>query len=89
MEEVWKDVEGYEGKYQVSNMGRVRSLDMVVASVHPKTGEPIAYHQEGRILTRATGVYRSRRAAERRSGSILCIGSWQGHSLAVGSVVLR
>lgn len=50
MEEVWKDVEGYEGKYQVSNMGRVRSLDMVVASVHPKTGEPIAYHQEGRIL---------------------------------------
>ena len=50
MEEVWKDVEGYEGKYQVSNMGRVRSLDMVVASVHPKTGEPMAYHQEGRIL---------------------------------------
>lgn len=27
MEEVWKDIEGYEGKYQVSNLGRVRSLD--------------------------------------------------------------
>lgn len=26
MEEVWKDIEGYEGKYQVSNLGRVRSL---------------------------------------------------------------
>lgn len=26
-EEVWKDIEGYEGLYQVSNMGRVRSLD--------------------------------------------------------------
>ena len=26
MEEIWKDVEGYEGLYQVSNMGRVRSL---------------------------------------------------------------
>ena len=25
--EVWKDIEGYEGKYQVSNLGRVRSLD--------------------------------------------------------------
>ncbi|MCI0374689.1 NUMOD4 domain-containing protein [Lacticaseibacillus paracasei] len=25
--EVWKDVEGFEGLYQVSNMGRVRSLD--------------------------------------------------------------
>ena len=27
MEEVWKDVVGYEGLYQVSNLGRVRSLD--------------------------------------------------------------
>lgn len=27
MEEVWKDVLGYEGYYQVSNLGRYRSLD--------------------------------------------------------------
>ena len=26
MEEVWKDIAGYEGKYQVSNLGRVRSI---------------------------------------------------------------
>ena len=26
MSEVWKDIEGYEGKYQVSNLGRVKSL---------------------------------------------------------------
>jgi len=26
MEEVWKDVNGYEGLYQVSNLGRVKSL---------------------------------------------------------------
>lgn len=26
-EEVWKDVKGYEGLYQVSNLGNVRSLD--------------------------------------------------------------
>lgn len=25
-EEIWKDIEGYEGLYQVSNIGRVRSL---------------------------------------------------------------
>ena len=25
-EEVWRDIEGYEGRYQVSNMGRVKSL---------------------------------------------------------------
>lgn len=27
MTEVWKDIEGYEGKYQVSNLGNVKSLD--------------------------------------------------------------
>lgn len=25
--EQWKDIEGYDGKYQVSNYGRVRSLN--------------------------------------------------------------
>ena len=28
--EVWKDIVGYEGLYQVSNMGRVRSLERIV-----------------------------------------------------------
>ena len=27
MEEIWKDIEGYEGLYQVSNLGRIKSLD--------------------------------------------------------------
>lgn len=27
MEEVWKDIEGYEGLYQVSNLGNVKSLN--------------------------------------------------------------
>lgn len=26
MEEIWKDIKGYEGKYKVSNLGRVKSL---------------------------------------------------------------
>lgn len=29
-EEIWKDIEGYEGLYQVSNLGRVRSVIRVV-----------------------------------------------------------
>lgn len=28
--EIWKDIKGYEGLYQVSNLGRVKSLDRVV-----------------------------------------------------------
>lgn len=30
MEEIWKDVVGYEGYYQVSNLGNVRSIDRYV-----------------------------------------------------------
>ncbi|MGN1298135.1 MAG: NUMOD4 domain-containing protein [Clostridia bacterium] len=30
MEEVWKDIDGYEGLYQVSNLGRVKSFDRYV-----------------------------------------------------------
>lgn len=26
MTEVWKDIEGYEGVYQVSNFGQIKSL---------------------------------------------------------------
>ena len=28
--EIWKDIPGYEGMYQVSNKGRVKSLTRVV-----------------------------------------------------------
>ena len=30
MEEIWKDIEGYEGRYQVSNLGRVKALPRTV-----------------------------------------------------------
>lgn len=30
MEEIWKDIPGYEGKYQASNMGRIKSLSRVI-----------------------------------------------------------
>lgn len=29
MEEIWKDVDGYEGLYQVSNFGRIKSLEFL------------------------------------------------------------
>lgn len=35
--EIWKDVPGYEGRYQVSNLGRVRSLDRRVNACHGAT----------------------------------------------------
>ena len=40
--EIWKDISGYEGLYQVSNFGRVKSLNRVVK--HAKGG---SYKSEG------------------------------------------
>ncbi len=28
--ENWKDIKGYEGKYQISNLGRVKSLGRII-----------------------------------------------------------
>ena len=36
-QEVWKDVKNYEGIYQVSNLGRVKSLDRVLKGRWGKT----------------------------------------------------
>jgi hypothetical protein len=30
MKEIWKDVPGYEGLYMASNLGRIKSLDMIL-----------------------------------------------------------
>jgi hypothetical protein len=38
--EAWRDVKGYEGLYQVSDAGNVRSLDRVSASGHSLKGKP-------------------------------------------------
>lgn len=35
MEEVWKDIKGFEGRYQVSNMGRVRYPDQFINRTYP------------------------------------------------------
>ena len=36
MTEIWKNIEGYEGKYQVSNLGRVKSIIGQEKVLHPK-----------------------------------------------------
>ena len=44
--EVWKDIPGYEGAYQVSSLGRVRSLDRQVVT---KTG--VVRNMPGKVLS--------------------------------------
>lgn len=42
--EIWKDIPGYENRYQVSNLGQVRSLDRIVQTVRGPR------HYQGKIL---------------------------------------
>ena len=42
--EEWRDIQGYEGLYQVSNLGRVRSLDRTIETRSGKR------RYKGRIL---------------------------------------
>lgn len=54
--EVWKDVKGYEGKYQVSNLGRVKSLnyhrsgkERLLSLAHDKDGYLyVCFHKNGK-----------------------------------------
>ena len=49
MEEIWKDIENYEGYYQVSNLGNIRSLDRLIIQVDAKKGK-YARIIKGRII---------------------------------------
>ena len=50
MKEIWKDIPGYEGRYQASTEGNIRSVDRVVFSRNRYTGQPFARHIKGRTL---------------------------------------
>ena len=50
MKEVWSDIEGYEGYYQVSSFGRIRSLDREIYNgkvYHMKKGKLLRLQSNG------------------------------------------
>ena len=55
--EIWKDIPGYEGYYQVSNIGRVKSLERIVHyKPGSKSGNPHKCHVvRERILAQRIG----------------------------------
>ena len=55
--ETWADVVGYEGQYQVSDYGKVRSLDRAISAVNQ--AGPYTFQAEGQeISPRLHGKYR-------------------------------
>jgi len=53
--EIWKDVRGFEGRYQVSNMGNVRSLDRWTLNKRPYKIKGTMLHPS---LNKSTGYVR-------------------------------
>lgn len=51
--EIWKDIDGYEGIYQVSNEGRIKSLEKTWISGKHKT----IRHQQEKILKNSKDSY--------------------------------
>lgn len=50
MNEIWKDIEGYEDRYQVSNFGRVKSLPRTHDISRENNGS-FTYHRKEKVLT--------------------------------------
>ena len=49
MDELWQPIDGYQGLYEVSNLGRVRSLDRSVAK-RGRAGVMMTLRLQGKIL---------------------------------------
>lgn len=78
--ETWEDIPDYEGLYQVSDMGRVRSLDREVECV-TRRGTTYVRKLKGRVL---------RPAENGRSGHLAVLLSREGcqETKAVASLVM-
>jgi len=50
MKEVWKDIKDYEGLYQVSSFGNVRSLDRIDCDGRKRKGRILKPHSAKRYL---------------------------------------
>ena len=63
MEEIWKDIKGYEGLYQISNLGRVKSISRKINTFYGyrKTKEKIlksSYDKDGYLKITITNNWK-------------------------------
>lgn len=53
MEEVWKEIDGYEGYYEVSNLGNIRSMNRIIyksdGTIQTYKSKPIAIRYNKRV----------------------------------------
>lgn len=65
MEEIWQNIEGFEGIYQVSNQGNVRSLDRMV-----EHSNKVLRLYKGKTLTLKTDKYGYKRVGLSYNGNV-------------------
>jgi hypothetical protein len=56
MHEIWKDIPGYEGAYQASTLGKIKSLDRTITQ-KSRCGRLFNRNIKGRILRPASNKY--------------------------------
>ncbi len=55
MEEIWRDIAGYEGLYQVSNLGRVKSLERTTKRFN---GFKVCEYKDGNKILKQSKNYK-------------------------------
>lgn len=75
-DEEWRDIPGYEGYYQASSLGRIRSLDREITQEN-RWGSTTTYLKLGQVLT--TGAY----SGERYRVKLSCDGVKEMKGVAV------
>ncbi len=73
MKEIWKDIEGYEGYYQVSNLGNIRSLDRTI-----KRSDGVIHMRKGKAMAKRIST----------DGYVIAKLSMNGRSKSVGVHIL-
>lgn len=66
--EIWKDIEGYEGIYQVSNFGRVKSLEREYSTT--RKGTYCIVHRKERIMKPQVWKHRNKIQLRNADGEI-------------------
>lgn len=75
MKEIWKDIEGYKGLYQVSNLGRLKSL------VKRGNKKPRILKQQFRNGYKRVALTDSNGIKKNKSVHLLVLSSFYGHKI--------
>lgn len=49
--EEWRPVSGFEGRYEVSDLGHVRSIDRIIDYIHGRSGKACTRRAKGKVLS--------------------------------------